>query len=57
MTQPQLQPLVNEPLLQPDKALRSGDVCPRCGTAKLDYDGLLNLACPACGFAVGGCFS
>lgn len=43
---------------QPIKTLRSGDLCPKCKHALLDYDGLLNLACPACGFAeTGGCFS
>lgn len=39
------------------KELRSGDLCPRCGEASLDYNGLLNLACPICGYAVGGCFT
>jgi hypothetical protein len=40
------------------KALRSGDQCPKCQQARLDYDGQLNLACPACGYAAGGaCFS
>jgi hypothetical protein len=34
-----------------------GDLCPRCGQARLDYDGLLNLTCPNCGYAVGGCFT
>ena len=38
--------------------LRSGDVCPRCRGERLDYDGLLNLVCPVCGFTPGGgCFS
>jgi hypothetical protein len=37
--------------------LHSGDLCPRCRAATLDYDGLLNLACPACGFALSGCFT
>lgn len=41
----------------PKKALRSGDLCPQCGQAQLDYDGMLNLACPQCGFAVGGCYT
>ncbi len=36
---------------------RSGDHCPRCAQANLDYDGRLNLSCPACGYAVGGCFT
>lgn len=42
---------------RPQKELRSGDGCPKCGAAVLEYDGLLNLACPHCGFAVGGCFT
>ncbi|HMN60413.1 MAG TPA: hypothetical protein PJ988_08620 [Anaerolinea sp.] len=36
---------------------RQGDVCPRCGKARLDYDGLLNLSCPVCHFMEGGCFT
>jgi hypothetical protein len=40
------------------KALRSSDLCPKCRQARLDYDGQLNLACPACGFAAGvACYS
>ena len=39
------------------KALRLGDLCPKCHTGRLDYDGLLNLACPVCGYAIGGCFT
>jgi hypothetical protein len=23
----------------------------------MDYDGLLNLVCPVCGFGEGGCFT
>jgi Zn finger protein HypA/HybF involved in hydrogenase expression len=37
--------------------LRVGDMCPKCHQDWLDYDGLLNLACPACGYAVGGGFT
>jgi uncharacterized protein (DUF983 family) len=38
--------------------LRSGDLCPNCRAGRLDYDGLLNLTCPQCGFSPGGgCFS
>jgi len=39
------------------KELRSGDICPLCGEYALDYDGLLNLACPKCGPLAGGCFT
>ena len=34
-------------------ALRKGDVCPQCGEGKLDYNGLLQLECSACGFVNG----
>jgi len=36
---------------------RSGDLCPHCDEGRLDYDGLLNLACPNCGYSLGGCFT
>lgn len=38
--------------------LRAGDLCPKCQVERVDYDGLLNLACPQCGTldgAWGGC--
>jgi len=35
------------------KPLRVGDVCPKCGQGKLDYDGTLMLACPICGYMLG----
>ena len=41
----------------PASRLRAGDLCPVCGKERLDYDGLLNLSCPVCGPAVGGCFT
>lgn len=37
--------------------LRVGDLCPKCKIGHLDYDGLLNLSCHECGFALGGCFT
>ena len=37
--------------------IRAGSVCPSCGQGKLEYDGLLNLACVNCGYAVRGCFT
>ena len=40
-----------------EDVLHPGDLCPKCHTGKLDYDGLLNLACPSCGYAIGGCFT
>ncbi|MBN2148524.1 MAG: hypothetical protein JW726_14145 [Anaerolineales bacterium] len=36
------------------EALKSGMLCPACGKGILDYDGLLNLACPICGFNSSG---
>ncbi len=41
----------------PARELRPGDLCPECCTGHMDYDGLLNLACPICGYALGGCFT
>jgi len=34
-----------------------GKTCPACGLGIMDYDGLLNLICPVCGFGEGGCFT
>lgn len=42
---------------RPEMAPHAGDACPRCHTGRLDYDGMLNLACPVCGYAMGGCFT
>jgi uncharacterized protein (DUF983 family) len=50
LEQPEL-PVVKSPL-------RKGSRCPQCGEGKLDYNGLLQLECPACGFVngeAGGC--
>ena len=33
---------------------RRGDLCPVCKAEKLDYNGLLQLECPQCGFTEGG---
>jgi hypothetical protein len=32
---------------------KSGEVCPTCRNGKLDYNGLLELECPACGDRFG----
>jgi hypothetical protein len=37
--------------------MHAGDTCPRCLKGVLDFDGLLNLACPQCGYSLGGCFT
>jgi hypothetical protein len=42
---------------KPTRRLRAGDLCPKCQSERLDYDGLLNLACPQCGYALSGCFT
>ena len=39
------------------QALLTGELCPWCHSALLDYDGLLNLTCPQCGYSLGGCFT
>jgi len=36
---------------------KAGDLCPQCQSAKIDYDGLLNLRCPNCGYTLAGCFT
>ncbi len=33
--------------------LKKGDPCPLCGEGRLDYNGLLQLECPKCGFVSG----
>jgi len=30
--------------------LHMGDLCPACGKGHLDYNGLLELECPQCGY-------
>jgi hypothetical protein len=38
--------------------LRKNALCPHCGLSQLDYNGLLQLECPLCGFVSnegGGC--
>jgi len=35
--------------------IQQGAPCPKCGKGKLEYNGMLNLACPICGYEnVGG---
>ena len=42
---------------RPAYEMRAGDMCPACGKGRLDYDGLLNLACAECGYSLSGCFT
>lgn len=45
-------------LPQVEEPLRQGSLCPQCGLGRLDYNGLLQLECSACGFVNaegGGC--
>lgn len=45
-------------LMQNIPPLKKGEPCPQCNAALLDYNGLLQLECPACGFVNaegGGC--
>lgn len=41
---------------EPPRA-EAGQTCPVCGLGIMDYDGLLNVVCPVCGFTQGGCFT
>jgi uncharacterized protein (DUF983 family) len=34
-------------------AFRVGELCPQCGKGVLDYNGLLDLECPFCGYSQG----
>lgn len=46
------------PVINSTPPLRKHSVCPQCGEGKLDYNGLLQLECPVCGFVNaegGGC--
>jgi uncharacterized protein (DUF983 family) len=37
----------------PLEPARPGSTCPGCGQGRLDYNGLLELECPLCGFTLG----
>jgi hypothetical protein len=47
---------LDSPAVEPVE-IRAGDLCPKCGQAEIDYDGLLNLVCPECGYTLAGCFT
>jgi hypothetical protein len=36
---------------------KAGDPCPQCQSATIDYDSMLNLGCPDCGYTLTGCFT
>ncbi|NOZ00203.1 MAG: hypothetical protein GXP40_13540 [Chloroflexi bacterium] len=43
-----------EPAVQSSEPLKRDALCPQCGEGHLDYDGLLDLVCPKCGFTASG---
>jgi len=45
-------PLVNrfDELPTPHPLVRRGSTCPQCAQGRLDYNGVLDLECPACGY-------
>jgi hypothetical protein len=44
---------LHQPELSKTPPLRLGAPCPQCGEGRLDYNGLLQLECPLCGFVNG----
>lgn len=44
-------------LSQKHRTVRAGEICPACEQGLLDYDGMLNLVCPICGWTAGGCYT
>ena len=41
-----------------NELLRVGSLCPNCGQGEVDYNGLLELECPICGYRnTGGAVS
>lgn len=41
-------------LVGSQESLRPGMLCPRCKSAKIKYNGMLNLVCPNCGLTETG---
>jgi hypothetical protein len=44
---------LNHPPATGEPPLRMGSICPTCKKGELDYNGLLQLECPLCGFVSG----
>jgi hypothetical protein len=44
---------IGHPEASQSEPLRSGAPCPNCGEGRLDYNGLLQLECPRCGYVNG----
>ena len=45
--------LADQTQLSDQRPVRRGETCPRCGIGQLDYNGLIDLECPVCGFTGG----
>lgn len=39
--------------VEPVHLPQPGDLCPKCGIGRLDYNGVLLLACEECGYVLG----
>lgn len=49
--------LLRDPPAEGSLRLEPGKPCPRCGKGIIEYDGWLNLVCPACKLTQGGAFT
>lgn len=53
-----IDPRESKPIdLDMEMEVRFGRLCPACKKGIFDYDGMLNLVCPNCGYTSGGCFT
>jgi len=52
-SEPDSHPSIESPIPStlPPVTVKRGAPCPKCGQAALDYNGLLELECPVCGFS------
>ncbi len=53
MVKSRAKPAKTKPAAKKCAAPKYGGKCPRCGRGKLDYNGLLELYCAACGYTAG----